>query len=166
VVLGGVFTEGSLNQLRSHVFTVLYFPYESIIAAFGSVGIDARFDEDTPDSVLRKKVGQYGKLKAAQQERIAARLRHDHQADIDDFVSSLRITLTRKIEAVYVLPLHGTAQTLGNISEAIAFIESFDESKPAALFIRYEVGVRYSNGDEIRGQFKDKTTTVAFLRGL
>jgi len=55
VVLGGVFTDASLNQLRSHGFTVLYFPYESIIAAFGSVGIDAAFDEDTPDSdVLRK----------------------------------------------------------------------------------------------------------------
>src|SRR5437763_3929690 len=52
VVLGGVFTDGSLNQLRSHGFTVLYFPYESIIAAFGSVGIDAAFDEDTPDSAL------------------------------------------------------------------------------------------------------------------
>ena len=38
--------------------------------------------------------------------------------------------------------------------------------QPAALLKRYEVGVRYSNGDEIRGQFKDKVTAVAFLRGM
>jgi hypothetical protein len=166
VVLGGVFTEGSLNQLRSHGFTVLYFPYESIIAAFASVGIDAAFSEDTPDSVLRKRVGQYGKLQAAQQERIATVLRNRHRADIDAFVSSLTTTLTRRIETVYVLPLHGIAQTLGDVREAIAFIESFDESKPIASLTRYEVGIRYSNGDELRGQFKDKTTAVAFLRGM
>lgn len=164
VVLGGVFTDGSLNQLRSHGFTVLYFPYDSIVAAFASVGIDAAFDEDTPDSALLRKVKQYGKLKAAEQERIASFLRNRQKTDIDAFVSSLRIALTRKIESVYVLPLHGSARTLGDVAEAIAFIESFDESKPVALLTRYEVGVRYSNGDEIRGQFKDKTTAVAFLR--
>lgn len=32
--------------------------------------------------------------------------------------------------------------------------------------MRYEVGVRYNNGDEIRGQFGDKVTAIAFLRGL
>jgi hypothetical protein len=48
VVLAGVFTDGSLNQLRSHGFAVLYFPYESIIAAFAASGIDAAFDETRP----------------------------------------------------------------------------------------------------------------------
>ena len=65
VVLGGVFTEGSLNQLRSHGFTVLYFPYKSVIGAFAFAGIDAAFDEDTPDSQLLRKVKQYQKLSAA-----------------------------------------------------------------------------------------------------
>jgi hypothetical protein len=41
-----------------------------------------------------------------------------------------------------------------------------NESRPDAPFTRYEVGVRYSNGDEIRGQFKDKATAIAFLRGM
>jgi hypothetical protein len=165
-VLAGVFTDGSLNQLRSHGFTVLYFPYESIITAFATVGIDAAFNEQTPDSALLRKVKQYGKLKAPERERIAASLRDRQKTDIDAFVTLLQIALTRKIESVYVLPLHGAARTLGDVAEAIAFIESFDESKPVASFTRYEVGVRYSNGDEIRGTFKDKTTAVAFLRGM
>ena len=70
---------------------------------------------------------------------------------------------TREIESIYAIPPHGSRRTP---AEAIAFIESFDESKPNAPFTRYEVGVRYSNGDEIRGQFKDKTTAIVFLRGM
>lgn len=70
---------------------------------------------------------------------------------------------TREIESVYAIPPCGSRRTP---AEAIAFIESFDESKPDTSFTRYEVGVRYSDGDEIRGQFKDKTTAIAFLRGI
>ena len=44
-VLAGVFTEGSLDQLRSLGFQVLYFPYESLVAAFQSEGIDIAFDD-------------------------------------------------------------------------------------------------------------------------
>jgi hypothetical protein len=47
-----------------------------------------------------------------------------------------------------------------------AFIEKFDKTKPDTPFIRYEVGVRYSNGDEIRRQFKGKATAITFLRGM
>lgn len=166
VVLAGVFTEGSLNQLRSLGFNVVYFPYESVVAAFASVGIDAAFDEDTPDSHLKRRVTQYGKLKAPQRERIAAFLRDRHKADLTTFSAALRTTLTRTIASVYVLPLHGSSRTLGNVAEAIAFIKAFDETKPCKPFTRYEVGVRYTNGDEIRGQFKDKSTAVAFLLGM
>lgn len=166
VVLGGVFTAGSLNQLRSHGFVVLYFPYDGVIAAFGEVGIDATFDEDTPDAALRRKVKAYDKLKPLQRERIAAHLRERQQADLDKFTSSLRLALARRIESIYVLPLHGSARTVSDAAEAIAFIESFDESKPCEPLTRYEIGLRYSNGDEIRGQFKDKATAIAFLRGI
>ncbi len=166
VVLAGMFTSASLNQLRSHGFNVIYFPYESVVAAFASVGIDAAFDEDTPDAHLLRKVKQYGRLSKAKKERIAGFLRSRNEADIGRFTAALRLTLTRKIESVYVLPLHGTARTLSDVLEAIAFIEDFDESTPNTPFERYEVGVRYSNGDEIRGQFRDKATAVAFLRGV
>src|SRR5204863_7727829 len=69
----------------------------------------------------------------------------------------------RHLESVYVIPPHGAPRTL---AEAIAFIESFDGSKTSVPFTHYEVGVRYSNGDEIRGLFKDKATAVAFLCGI
>lgn len=43
-----------LDQMRSLGFHVLYFPYETLVAAFASVGIDIRFDEDTPDEEFRR----------------------------------------------------------------------------------------------------------------
>ena len=145
---------------------MLYFPYESVVAGFAAVGLDAAFDEDTPDATLRRRVEQYEKLSTAKKDKIAAFLRKRHKGDLAAFSSALRVTLTRKIESVYVLPLHGAARTLGDVAQAIVFIETFDESKPDGSFTRYEVGVRYNNGDEIRGQFKDKATTIAFLQGI
>ena len=75
VVLAGVFTEGSLAQLRSNKFQVLYFPYESIIAAFAAVGIDAHFDEKTPDSALTRKIKKYIALSDRKKESISIALR-------------------------------------------------------------------------------------------
>lgn len=75
VVLAGVFTEVSLNQLRSHNFQVLYLPYESILNAFAKVGIDAAFDESTTDNELAKKVAQLEALSTRQLSRVSAALR-------------------------------------------------------------------------------------------
>lgn len=166
VVLAGEFTNGSLNQLRSHGFHVVHFPYDSVVAAFVSVGIDAAFDEDTPDAHLKRKVAQYEKLSASRRKKIAAFLCDRHEVELAAFTSALRTTLTRRIASIYVLPLHGSAKTLGDVTEAIAFIKTFDESQSCGPFTRYEVGVRYNNGDEIRGQFKDKVTAVSFLLGM
>jgi hypothetical protein len=56
VVLAGEFTEPSLNQLRSHGFEVLYFPYQSVVKAFAVAGINATVEENTSDAQVKKKV--------------------------------------------------------------------------------------------------------------
>lgn len=73
---------------------------------------------------------------------------------------------TRRIEGIYLFGWRTLSDAPRDVAEAIAYIESFDESKPCPPFTRYEVGVRYSNGNEIRGQFNDKPTAVAFLRRM
>jgi hypothetical protein len=67
----------------------------------------------------------------------------------------------REIESVHVVTPDRMAKSP---AEAIAFIKSLDESRPYALNARYEVGLRYINGDEIRGQFKDKALAIEFLK--
>ncbi len=53
-VLAGVFTEGSVGQLRSLGFNILYFPYDTLVAAFAQEGIHIAFDETTPDTDFRQ----------------------------------------------------------------------------------------------------------------
>ena len=49
VILAGVFTSGSITQMKSSGFDIALFPYDSIVKAFLAVGIKADFDEDTSD---------------------------------------------------------------------------------------------------------------------
>ena len=63
-------------------------------------------------------------------------------------------------------PVWTVTRTVADVAEAIAFVKLFDEFKPERSFTRYEVGVRYSNGDEIRGQFTHQANPIAFRRGI
>lgn len=47
-ILAGEYTEPSLAQLRSLGFTVLHYPYDSVVSAFRRFGIDASSDEGPP----------------------------------------------------------------------------------------------------------------------
>lgn len=166
VVLAGVFTDGSLTQLRSHGFQILYFPYDSVVAAFAEVGINAAFGEETADRELAKKVTQYAALSDRKKQRIAESLRSRHTKELSDFVAALEVSLSRAIVAVYVLPLYGQLQELPTPGDAIAFLEHHTPAHVAGQFIRFEIGIRFSNGDEIRGQFQSKVSAIEFLTGI
>jgi hypothetical protein len=47
---------------------------------------------------------------------------------------------------------------------AIRFIESYDERAHRTPVERYEIEVRYKDGDRVRGQFKDKIDVIDLLR--
>lgn len=88
-VLAGVFTSGSLEQLKSVGFHVLYFPYESIVAAFDSVGINARFDESTPDSDFLACVEQINALPAEKREQLKGYLAEEEKSYSPNFLKNL-----------------------------------------------------------------------------
>lgn len=162
-VLAGVFTAGSIKQLRSHSFQVLYFPYASVVAAFRAVGINAQFEESTSDSRLQRKVDACNRLSSARKQLVIDALISARRKELDMFLDALRRTLARSVRSVRVIPLHGIAQVLASVDEAVDFIRGFNEAKPGREFVRYEVMVCYNNGDEVRGEFKDKNAAIAFL---
>jgi hypothetical protein len=164
VVLAGEFTEGSLNQLRSHGFGVLYMPFESIVQAFKAVKIAAYFDEKSSAAEVLRKVNAWDRLPASATELVGTALRKIEHAAFAQFITELEKCLTRKIVAVLVLALHGQSQELANVQSAIKFIEQFDETKSTGNFARYEVNIRYTNSDEVRGSFVMKSETLKFLR--
>jgi len=155
-----------LAQLRSHHFEVLYYPYDSVKAAFATVGIDASFEESTSDEELRKKVDAYKALSDEKREKIVCSLRKRHSRELSAFLESLRTTLKRSIRTVVIIPLHGRMHKMGSLKRAIDFLGRYDEKISNGRFMRYELIVRYSNGDEVRGEFGDKSGALHFLNSL
>lgn len=166
VVLGGVFTDPSLTQLRSHGFGVLYLPFDSIVAAFKVVGIDAYFDEDSADADVQEKVDLWDNLPQASRVRVGEKLRSIHKNEFAQFLTELEKCLKRTVASVLVMGLHGDGQELASVTKAITFIEAFDEKTARGKFVRYEVMIRYTNSDEVRGTFNTKAEAVKFLKSM
>jgi hypothetical protein len=163
-ILAGVFTDGALNQLKSLGFHILFFPYESIVEAFQKVGIDASFDEDTPEKEFRKKLSRWKATSKKAKRGVAAQLIERHKKDIDGFLSALDNTVKRCIERIVVIPLHGRETECSSVGEAIAFLSSYESAHIHAAIYKYEIQIRYSSGDKITAEFAEKTAALEFLK--
>ena len=163
VVLAGVFTEGALTQLRSRGFAVLYFQYDTVVSAFRSVGIDASFDEDTPESVFTEKVRRWEALSHEQKETVAKSLIELNSSKVDQFIEKLQNAVNRYITRIIILPLHGSSLRCDTVDQAIKFIEEYNEDDGKKPVVKYEIEIRYSNQDTIKGEFTTKEEAVRFL---
>lgn len=164
-VLAGVFTNGALAQLRSLGFNVIYFPYDSIVGVFRQFAVDASFDETTPDAHFERKIKAYSKLSVRKKAQLAAALIDAHRSEVEAFLDTLAKTVTRQIERIVILALHGQAREVATIDDAVAFIEGYADEGRGKPIERYEIEVRYNNGNVVRGAFKDKEAAIDFLRG-
>lgn len=168
IVLAGEFTSNALTQLRSHAFSVFHIPYADIVKAFATVSIDASYDEDTPERRFREKIKQYRTLSSKRiddlKQAFLTSPRPD-QAPLQDFIVALEASLSRRILGITVLVLHGQPQQIASIAGAIEYLRSYKELRPnAARAIKYEIDVRYSNGDVIHGIFQTKDDAISFLQ--
>lgn len=161
VVLAGVFTEGALTQLKSLGFGVLYFPYDSVVKAFAKFGINAAFDEKTAEADFRKKIENWNKL--PNKEDVAKELLKLNKKGVDEFLSSLSDSVSRFIERIIILPLHGQENISNSVTEAIDFLKKYSEDKPKLPLSKYEIIIKYNTGDRIEASFKDKKDSIKFL---
>lgn len=161
VVLAGVFTEGALSQLKSLGFGVLYFQYESVIQAFSKFGINAAFDEKTAEADFRKKIESWVKL--PNKADVAKELLKINKKSVDEFLNSLSDTVSRFIERIIILPLHGQESIANNVTDAIVFLKSYSEANPKLPLNKYEIIIKYNTGDRIEASFKDKKDSIKFL---
>lgn len=161
VVLAGEFTDGSLNQLKSNGFGVLYFPYDTVVKAFRKFGIDAASNESTSEKDFRSKIESWNKLK--DKTDVAKELLKLNKKNASAFFSSLTESVSRFIERIIILPLHGQESSANSITEAIDFLKKYSEDKPKLPLAKYEIIIRYNTGDRIEASFKDKKDTIKFL---
>ncbi len=164
VIIAGAFTEPALQQLKSLGFSVLFIPTASIVKAFAKVGIDAVADESTPDEDFKTQVDLYEALSPKKKASLAAALLDDHQDDVKVFTEDMERVLSRQIERILVLPLHGNIIEFTTVEDALTALVHYDQQPaPDPAFVRYEIEVRYDNGNVIRGTFHDKDSAVDFL---
>lgn len=168
IVLAGEFTRNAVAQLRSHAFHVFHISYSDIMSAFACVGLDAHFDERTPERRFREKIKHYQALTPPELTKLKEALLAPPQpgsAPLKEFLATLEASLSRRIVGITVLVLHGQPKQMPSVAEAIQYLESYQESRPcSAAAIKYEIEVRYSNGDVIHGIFQTKEDAIRFLR--
>lgn len=162
-VLSGYFTEGSLEQLRSFGFHVLYFPYDTLVDAFAKEGINIVFDETTPDGVFKRCVKKIESTPRKKMEKIKNHLVTANKDQLSHFMESLRRRLDRMIEKIIVVPLYGIPYEFSTIEDAIKFLDQHQTHEHSSDFRKYEVIVKFTNGDQVEGSFRDKAKVQGFL---
>jgi hypothetical protein len=162
VVLAGVFTKGALDQLKSCGFKVLFFSKETVVNAFNRFGINADFNEGTKESEFKKRIKAWEILN--DKSGVAKELLRLNKKEVDIFFDSLDKSIKRFIEEIILLPLFGLKLSAKTIIEAIEYLNKFSESGQDLAFVKYEVIIRYNNGDKIEASFKNKDDLIVFLR--
>lgn len=82
---------------------------------------------------------------------------------IDNFFSALKKAISKKIEKLLLIPLHGRTYEFKTINELKSFIHKYNGDTEKLPLIKYEVFVKYTNGSEIKSQFKEKEEIFIFL---
>jgi hypothetical protein len=166
-IIGGEFTGNSLQQLKSRGFSVIHVPYKSIIAAFAKVGIDASYDEDTEEDEYETKLEQFSRLSDSKKVQLRDAVVRSVDTQVGEFIKNLQASISRQVERILIVPLHGNVLVLDRIDKAIAFISTYAEAEGTTHgVLHYEIQVRFSNQAELKGIFPTKAEAVAFLRSL
>ena len=162
-VLAGHFTAGSLQQLKSLDFHVVYIPYTSMVQIYAQNGVNIAFDETTPESHYTEVLSKISHGGAALQLAIISGLRAAHRVQIDEFLEKLKKKLLRHVENISIIPLFGKEYEFNTVAEVVSFINSHTPLNTDGAFRRYEIIVKYSNGDKLEASFSDKSEAERFL---
>lgn len=140
-VLAGVFTENSIQQLRSEGFRVVYFHLPTIESAFSLVGIDAHWEENTPEDILLAKVNQIKQLNDIQLQRVIEHILGSNSLGLETFCASLCQCLERRIISICISPLYGSAMEFYNLDDACNFILNLDNFSSNAPLVKFEISI-------------------------
>ena len=86
-----------------------------------------------------------------------------NKVGFDQFFAKLAHKLDSIIDVVTIIPLFGSALDFQTAQDARSFIKGFDAEMPASEFQKYEVIVKFANGDRVDGIFSEKKKAIGFL---
>ena len=162
-VLAGEFTQPAVQQLRSQGFTVVHLSYATVVDAFAAAGIDIDFDEGTAVAKFTAASKRLAKLSTTQRMQVRQTIVDECSAALDGFMATLRAVLTRLVVRIVVRTTWGEEHDCASVASARKAIESLDTATPRGRFLRYELQVKYSNGDTIDASFEAAPDAIQFL---
>ncbi len=163
-ILAGEYTAGGKNQLSSHGIAVLHIPFKVLVRSFNTKGIDLEYAEEAPNDEKQWIVGKWDSLSTGDINEIRQHLRKSIEAEYLAFTRQLEAALSQTVDVIHILPLYGSELVLTTTPESIRSLEDFVENAPSnSPFAKYEIQVRFTNGDRIDGAFQFKTQALSFL---
>ncbi len=166
-VLAGEYTDGGIQQLRSHNIRVLHIPYNVVIDTFSIKGINLDYDEDANDDIKQALQQRIEGLTEQDWSDINNRFYQLISREYGEFILSLKSSLLRRIANIRILCLYGEEIVTKNLEEAINLVSKYDfHSEKEVTFERFEVTVRYNNNDYIDGKFSKIESVIDFLNRL
>jgi hypothetical protein len=166
-VLSGVFTADSIRQLQSVGFSVAFVNYHNVISAFRKVGIEGGYEEGTPDDAVLATVQKWQALSPSDRQTVVGEVVRMLDPEMSRLKAEIATVVNRRIALIRVLPVHGSPIEFSTLAAAIGFIESYNDREPSPHgFVRYEVQIRYDNGNRIDGEFGSKEQATDFLKTL
>lgn len=173
-VLAGEFTRNALQQLESKGFGVLHIPYNSILVAFGELGIDASSEDGvsgTTEAQFREKISRWESQPQPQAaNRLLAKLHALHGREISDFKQRLEAALTRRVSSIRLTVLRGHSVECLDIESAIAYLieeeKSYRLREDGEQREAFEVQVRFNTGAKIEATFPNRAEAITFLRSF
>lgn len=173
-VLAGEFTQNALHQLKSKGFDVLHIPYESILAAFQKLGIDASSKDGvsgTTKKQFREKIAKWESLAQPHAtNQLVAELHASQEREIVDFERRLEAALTRRVISIQLTVLRGHSVECSDIESAIFYLieeeRSYRLREDGEQREAFEVQVRFNTGAKIDATFPKRAEAIAFLRSF
>jgi hypothetical protein len=164
-ILAGEWSIGSLEQLKVRGVNVLHIPFEEIAQTFDTKEIDLRYDEKSLDAVKWAIIERLERLSTTDMEDLQHEFGRRIAEPYRNFLARLEKTLVRHVISVQVLHLYGEEVIYDSIEEAIHDLEQKRSMISERLsFAKYEVQIRYSNGDRIEGTFNESNDAIEFLK--
>lgn len=165
-ILAGEFSTPALDQLKNNNFSILYIPYEKIVAAFKSINLDIEFDERTTHKVFTDATDKLLKLPLIDKNNLRNEIVNSSKDEIDLFMKALEEALERIIVNIILIPMFGSEIKLLTVDDALSAVKDLDTKKPTDKFQKVEIIVDYNNGDTIRASFASLTSLTSFLTTL
>lgn len=163
-ILVGDFTDGAIKQMQSRNIEVLHIPSSKLIDAFMIKKINLDYPYNALDDLKRDLIHSIDTLSIKDLQEIKQEFLSSISGDYQKFEKKLETALWRKVQSVIVVHLFGDQVIFNSVAKAIKGIESYSTSPRMGGFVRFELYIRFTNGDKIDGSFQERKDAIAFLK--